>query len=516
MFLFRNATFRRAFLEKYAQMLPATRFLLSLRLIHGLSDRRIFLIALPAMAKKYRYSCPEKTLYPYLCNLMTKEDFLKKTSEGLNACQLYPSEQPVLVGLSGGADSIALVLALRALAFNVEALHCNFELRNAESDRDETFVRSFCRQQDLKLTVVHFQTRSYAARKGISLEMAARELRYEYFERQRGERQAAAIAVAHHRDDNAETLLLNLIRGTGIRGLCGMAPRNGHVVRPFLNMARAEIEAYLAGEGQAFVTDSSNLAADVVRNKIRLNIMPLLQEINPSVVSTLQATAARMSGTEAYYNAAIEEARQRVWQGDGIDVNKLREEPAPQTLLYELLSEKGFNSAQVNEIYEHLSGASGREYLSRDWRLLIDRGRILLRNRHESYACLCDTLPSQGRVKVAPDTCLAIDYRSVSPGFSIPRDKQTVCVDADKLTLPLTVRFIRAGDRFVPFGMKGEKLVSDYLTDCKKSVFAKERQLVVCSGERIVWLVGERADNRFRLESGSRNALLITRTVSRD
>lgn len=442
---------------------------------------------------------------------MTKKDFLKKVNEGVVACRLQTGDGPVLVGLSGGADSVALVLALRASGFRVEALHCNFELRGEESDRDEAFVRAFCQQQDVPLAVVHFPTRRYADRKGISVEMAARELRYAYFERQRNERQAAAVAVAHHRDDNAETLLLNLIRGTGIRGLSGMMPRNGHVVRPFLNIARAEIEAYLAAEGKTFVTDSSNLKADVIRNKIRLNILPMLREINPSIVDTLQATAIRLAGTEVYYDKAIKEARTRVCRENVIYVVKLLDEPAPQMLLYELLSEKGFNGAQVDDIYAHLPGCPGREYLSRDWRLLVDRSRLLLRNRHECYECLCPVLPQQGTVSVTVDTDFCISRQPVSAGFSIPRDKDTVCLDADKLAFPLTVRFVRPGDRFVPFGMKGEKLVSDYLTDCKKSLFDKEHQLVVCSGGRIVWLVGERADNRFRLEAGSRHALLITR-----
>lgn len=416
----------------------------------------------------------------------------------------------VLVALSGGADSVSLLLALKMLSFRVEAVHCNFELRGAESERDEMFVRALCRRLNVHLEVTHFRTQTYARRNGVSVEMAARELRYAYFERLRRERGADCIAVAHHRDDNVETLLLNLIRGTGVHGLTGMASRNGQVVRPLLNIARADIEAFLEDTGESYVTDSTNLQDEAVRNKIRLNILPQLQAINPSIAETLQATAQRMAGAEAYYNRAIDEACQRVMHGEIIDTAALLREPSPATLLYEILSEKGFNRMQVSEIYEHINGEPGHIYDCAEWRLLRDRGRLLLRSKQDTFVCHTSVLPLQGVVSVATGLTFVIRREPVNDAFVVPRNKGSVCLDVDKLAFPLTVRPIREGDRFVPFGMTGSKLVSDYLTDVKMSQFDKERQLVVCSGADIVWLVGERADNRFRLDGHSRFAMTLS------
>lgn len=440
---------------------------------------------------------------------MTKQDFIEKVRCAAADCGMDPAQGPVLVALSGGADSVALLHVLRALDFPVEAVHCNFELRGAESDRDEAFVRSLCRRLGVELHVTHFRTRQHARRNGISVEMAARELRYAYFDRLRQERRAGCVAVAHHRDDNVETLLLNLVRGTGIHGLTGMAPRNGHVVRPLLGVSRADVEAYLAELGQDYVTDSTNLQDEVQRNKIRLNILPQLGEINPAVADTLQATAMRLAGVAAYYDWAIERARQRVCRDGGIDKEALRNEPAPQALLYEILSGKGFNPAQISEIYEHMDGEPGRVYESDSWRLLRDRDALLLRSKADRFECLCPVLPLQGTVRVAPGITFVIRREAVGPGFDVPRQKHTACFDVEKLAFPLTVRRVQEGDRFVPFGMKGSRLVSDFLTDAKKSLFDKERQLVVCSGDRIAWLVGERPDDRFRLDEHTRYAMIL-------
>lgn len=441
--------------------------------------------------------------------LMNKKDFIEQIGFAVKGCGMSVADGPVLVALSGGADSVALLHVLRMLNFKVEAVHCNFELRGAESDRDEIFVRKLCSKMQVKLHVSHFDTRDYASRKGISIEMAARELRYAYFENLRQERKASCIAVAHHRDDNVETVLLNLIRGTGIHGLTGMASRNGFIVRPLLGVSRADIEAFLAAEGQDFVTDSTNLQDEVVRNKIRLNILPLLKDINPAIVHTLQVTATRLAGTAVYYDRAIDEACKRVCHDDCIDTVMLRREPAPMAVLYEILSPKGFNNQQVEEIYKQINGLPGKVYESREWRLLRDRDCFRLRHKDESGGCLCTVLPLQGVVRVTPQIQFVIRRVVVDASFSVPRHKDCVCMDMDKLTLPLTVRLIRDGDRFIPFGMKGEKLVSDYLTNLKKSLFEKERQLVVCSGGQIAWLVGERPDNRFRVDDHTRSVLCI-------
>ncbi|MCM1108780.1 MAG: tRNA lysidine(34) synthetase TilS [Clostridium sp.] len=438
------------------------------------------------------------------------ETFLQQVKTSVVRHALLQAGNKVMVALSGGADSVALLRVL--LTFNVRcvAVHCNFRLRGAESDRDEIFVRSLCARHGVELHVRAFHTRRYADGLGISIEMAARELRYKWFEQMRGEIGADCIAVAHHRDDAVETLLLNLLRGTGIYGLTGMRRRNGYVVRPLLDFSRSQILDYLKELGQDYVTDSTNLDADeATRNKIRLEVLPLLETVNPSVRDTLQATAERMADAEYLYDEAVQAAFHRVIDGRFISLSALEAEPAPRTVLYEWLSRHRFNSAQVAEIYEQRNGEPGREYQSRDWRLLRDRGGWWLRPVVEEYPCLSPVLPLEGKVRLSPDVTVCISRRPYTGDAGIPRRRTCASLDMDRLRFPLTVRFIRPGDRFVPFGMKGTRLVSDYLTDAKRSLFDKERQLVVCSGDDIVWLVGERSDDRYRVTSSTRFMFII-------
>lgn len=440
--------------------------------------------------------------------------FCKKVERTIREHQLLSSGDKVLVALSGGADSVALLLVLLDLGYRCDAVHCNFRLRGKESLRDEDFVRALCRKLRVPLHVKAFDTVVYAGEKGISIEMAARELRYGYFEQLRSEWRYDRIAVAHHRNDNAETLLLNLIRGTGLKGLTGIHYNNGAIVRPLLDMGREEIETYLSDEHQDYVTDSTNLEADVVRNKIRLDILPRMQEINPSLMATVQDTIGRLNEAYELYVSAVENAKDRVMEGRRIDMEALCRVPAPRTVLFEILSVYGFNSLQVAEIYEQMAGEPGRIYESAEWRLLRDRGFFELRHKGERCECLCHTLPLDGYVQVTSECAFSIRRVRCDDTFRIPHSKNTVCLALDKLEYPITVRLLEEGDRFVPFGMDGTKLISDYLTDEKKTLFEKECQLVVCSGDRVAWLVNERADNRFRIDETTSYALVI-QTVER-
>lgn len=413
--------------------------------------------------------------------------FQSKINQYIDEKQLFGRRAKVLVALSGGADSVALLRVLLALGYRCEAAHCNFHLRAEESDRDEQFVRRLCENLSVKLHVVHFDTVAYAARNHISIEMAAREMRYEWFEKLRLEVGAEVIAVAHHRDDSVETFLLNLIRGTGINGLKGIAGKNGAIVRPLLEVSREEVVGYLQKLDQDYVVDSTNLQDEYLRNKIRLNLLPLLREFNPSVSESIAETAGRLKDAASLYNNAIDAARRRVTEKGHIHIERLLAEIAPESLLFEILYPLGFNSMQVKDIFHSLAGQSGRRFVSKDWEVLRDRTHLLLRAR-------------------APEEIprLSVEIRDLTPDFVISRDKQVAYLDADKLVLPLTIRKWQAGDKFVPFGMKGKKKVSDYLTDCKRSLFEKENQYVACSGEEIVWLIGERSDNRFRVTEETR------------
>lgn len=407
---------------------------------------------------------------------------------------LFAKADRLLVALSGGSDSVSLLRVLLRLGYDCEAAHCNFHLRGPESVRDEEFVLGLCRQLGVCLHVIHFDTVGYSRQHHVSLEMAARELRYGWFERIRQLRSARCVAVAHHEDDSIETFLLNLMRGTGINGLRGIRPKNGPIVRPLLCVGRRDIEAYLRAVGQAWVTDSTNLEANVARNKVRLDLLPVMERISPSVRQSILRTAANLDSAAAIYNKGVDEGRRRVMTGGGISIGALLREPSPQALLHEIVSPLGFNAAQTATMLSALrSPQPGKLFVSPTHVIVRDRDLLVISPR--------------GQEQVVE---LSFERVNVTPGFLIPRDRRTACLDADKLRGDLSVRPWRQGDWFVPFGMSGRKLVSDFLTDQKLSRLAKQRQQVLLSGDDIVWVVGLRSDNRFRLDATSRHALIVS------
>lgn len=426
--------------------------------------------------------------------------FKQRVQQFINEKKLLDTYGKVLVALSGGADSVALLRVLLSSGYSCECAHCNFHLRGEESDKDELFVQHLCDRMGSKLHLAHFDTRSYASANKLSIEMAARELRYAWFEELRAQVGANAIAVAHHRDDSVETILLNLIRGTGINGLKGIAPRNGYIVRPLLQESRESIEEYLRTLEQDYVIDSTNLQDVYMRNKIRLNILPMMKELNPSVAESIQETGVRLAEVARIYNRDRKEVLNRVLKEISADERQLcivdvLQDVAPESLLYEALSPLGFNAAQVKDILHCIiAEQSGKRFHSLQWEVLRDRDSLLIHRRGVEDEALE----------------LLVDEQEITSGFMVPKDRFIACVDADKIIQPLTLRKCRVGDWFVPFGMKGRKKVSDYLTDRKRSLYEKERQWVVCSGEDIVWLVDERIDNRFRVKEDSRRVLLIS------
>lgn len=404
--------------------------------------------------------------------------------------QLMSPDAKVIVALSGGADSVALLHVLLRLDYKCEAVHCNFHLRGDESLRDEAFVRDMCHKMGVGLTVADFDTVAYAGEKKISIEMAARDLRYAFFEKTAAEHGADMIAVAHHKDDVAETMLLNLMRGSGIRGLHGIRPKNGIVVRPLLCVERNEIIEYLEGANIGYVTDSTNLKSDYTRNKVRLQILPLMREINPSIVSTLAQTAERMAGAEKIYDKAIEEGKERVMINGNINLASLAAEPSPEALLHEILSPLGFNGMQSDDIMNNIDGDSGKEYSSASHAIVRDRGMLLVEKKEGDIPRVNMPLPTEGTIET-PQGCITIEQTAFDG--KIDKRPSVAMLDRAKLRLPLQVRNVATGDRFRPFGMRGSKLVSDYLTDRKKSIIEKRNQLVVVDAQgEIVWLVGER------------------------
>ena len=301
------------------------------------------------------------------------ETFIKKeallTKEGLH-----------LVALSGGTDSVALLRVLMDLGYHVEAVHCNFHLRGEESDRDEKFVSSLCLKYHVPLHLIHFDTVEYASIHQVSIEMAARELRYRYFHQLRDDIGAETICVAHHRDDAVETLIMNLLRGAGIHGLTGIRPRNGHIVRPLLGISRQEIEEYLHSIGQDYVTDSTNLQADVLRNKIRLQLLPFLEKLYPGASDNIARSAYYLSEAEKVYNSnfSTHEVQGESPQGATLSLSAVKDFPSPLCLLHEHLTPFGFNRTQIGQILTHLNDEPGRIFSSATHTLAIDRESIVV------------------------------------------------------------------------------------------------------------------------------------------
>lgn len=444
-----------------------------------------------------------------------KMTFTEKVYSTIVRKSLPLAGKEVIVALSGGADSVALLRVLLELNCHCTAAHYNFHLRGKESMRDERFVRELCRSLGVDVRVAEADTVSYAAEKRVSVEMAARDLRYDFFA-SLCEELRAPVAVAHHRDDNCETLLLNLIRGTGLRGLCGMAyeservcscGKNIRIVRPLLDVSREEILEYLKSKQQSFVTDSTNLVADVKRNKIRLEIIPQLREINPSVCDTLQKEIRKFSDAYNIYKDAVgkvlDEIEHNVYGDEILYAEKLNVCVSPEIVLFEWLSPKGFNEDQIEN-----ASRNERE----EARLMESNDYILYFNKYR-YVVVRKDSATKGNKFVLQPGC------EVNTGFSVvriadvdkfpPKKKLTetdlAYIDADKVSFPLVLRRIETGDRFVPFGMKGSKLVSDFLKDCKVPVEERLRQLVVCDKEKIIWIVGRRVDNRVRISQDTAN-----------
>lgn len=417
--------------------------------------------------------------------------------------------RPVLVGLSGGADSVALLSVLVRLGYACVALHCDFHLRGEESERDAAFARTFAESLGVPFYQTDFDTVAYAREHHLSIEMAARALRYAWFEELRERLGAQAIAVAHHRDDSVETVVMNLIRGTGIRGLTGIRPRNGFVVRPLLCVSRADIVAWLENQGIRYVTDSTNLSDAYTRNFIRLNVLPLLERINPSVREAIARSAEHLSAVASVYAYEIAQAREEVIVSEGcLSIEALCRFPAPEAILYELLKEYGFSRWVSAEVFDALRKESGKVFYSKTHRLLKDRAYLWivpLEREAEKTSFLLDPSREIYREPVG----LTFRELPITPDFQIEKNRRFAYFDADKLRFPLTLRKWREGDWFVPFGMKGRQKLSDYFSDHKFSRIEKEKAWLLCSGDAIIWLIGERADNRFRIDSGTKRVLAV-------
>lgn len=445
--------------------------------------------------------------------------FSRQVAQFIRDERLFTLQDRLLIGLSGGADSVALLRVLLELGYRPAAVHCNFRLRGDESERDEAFVRDLARRLGIEITVRRFDTTDEARRSGESIEMAARRLRYTTFEELRRSGGCSLIAVAHHRDDQIETIMLNLLRGTGVSGLRGMLPRAGNVVRPLLFAPREDIEHYLEQIRQNYVTDSTNLRPAGKRNQVRLELLPLMRRLNPSACDAIMRMARNLRETEEitdYYIARALDNLQRRGDCQVLPLTVVSRFPAPRALLHTWLAARGFNSAQIDDITLAVADRNtGSRFLSREWQLTLGTDSLWLSPLAEKDIETAVPLPVPGSLS-APLPGIALIELSVEP-FTAPsqisRLPYEATLDADLAWGSLILRYTKPGDRFSPYGMKGSKLVSDYLTDIKAGGPLRSRQTVVCRGDEIVWLTGRRVDRRFAVVPGKTGNLLRIRVT---
>ena len=419
---------------------------------------------------------------------------LRRVKNFIEQHQLLSPADKVIVGLSGGADSVALLDLLLRLNYNCLAVHCNFHLRAEESVRDEQFVRQLCDQLQVPLIVHNFQTADYAKQNHISLEMAARDLRYNLFQQLLEENHCSAIAVAHHQNDQAETVLLNLYRGTGIRGRAGMKPRNGNIIRPLLSVTHDDILDYLTLRGFSHVEDSTNSDTSIPRNLIRQQ----LHQLPPSAVKHISSTANLIRGYHTLANAYITQISPNLLSVSGnetrINIPQLLLTPAPETILYELL--RPYSFTQSDEIFLSLTSTSGRQFFSDTHIALKDRDYLIIYEKNTRET----TIPR-----------IITSVRNKRPQETFPHQSDfQIIADSKILLSPLSLRHFQPGDRFTPFGMTQSRKLQDFFSDLKLTRKQKQETWLLLSGDEIAWVVGYRLSNKFKVTSRTSKVALIT------
>jgi len=423
-------------------------------------------------------------------------DFLEFVKEK----QLFEPPQKVLLAISGGIDSMVLLHLFEKSEFEYGIVHCNFNLRGEESDGDEKFVKQQVFLHGVPAWFESFETEEYARLNGISIEMAARELRYEFFEKVRSENEFDCIATAHHIDDLIETFFLNLSRKTGIKGLTGIKEKSGKIIRPLLFADRKQIENYAHANFIEFREDSTNNEVVFQRNFLRHKILPLFQELNPSFKKNILASIENLKETEQVYSGYLEEEKKRVFHRDNqkveIDIEALLKTPFPEALLFEMLTDFNYNSSVIKTIYESLSTDSGKQFYSKTHRLVKDRQSLFIVPVTEQEERIYYVENSEN--ELFEPLNLVVEKIPVSE-FKLNKSPNVACLDLNLLEFPLLIRKWQQGDYFQPLGMTGYKKVSDFFIDEKIPLHEKENTWLLCSGNKIVWIIGFRIDNRFKV-----------------
>jgi tRNA(Ile)-lysidine synthase len=429
----------------------------------------------------------------------------------INDHNLITKGKKVLLAVSGGIDSMVMSDLFMKSGLETGIAHCNFSLRGIESDLDEELVKKRAIENNILFHTVKFQTGEFASEKGISVQMAARELRYEWFEKVRREYGYESVAVAHNLNDSIETMLINLTRGTGIAGLTGIKPSINHIIRPMLFATRSTIEKYQEKHKITYREDRSNSDVKYNRNRIRHLVIPVLKEINPSVENTLNETAERLSGINEIVNIFIEQLKKDlILTGKDyitLNISKLKPYLGNRTIIFEIFREFGVTNPELRDLVNIIEGRTGSEIFTLSHRIIRDREKLIITGK---------TIPEDSvfivsgikEMKKAPGIASAnIDF--VSGEYSVAHNRSTASLDYRKILFPLTIRHWHEGDSFFPFGMNKRKKLSDYFIDRKFSKPDKENALVVESDGKIIWIVGERIDNRFRITTKTKEVLVL-------
>ncbi|RSK36093.1 tRNA lysidine(34) synthetase TilS [Hymenobacter metallilatus] len=428
---------------------------------------------------------------------------------------LFSPTDQLLVAVSGGLDSVVLADVLHRLGVKFGVAHCHFGLRGEEADADEQFVRKLAEKYEAPYFVEFFQTKKFAEQEGISTQMAARALRYEWFERVREQQGYAAIATAHHQRDTAETMLLNLTHGTGLAGLHGIRPKAGHLVRPLLAVSKPDLYDYVVENRLIWREDASNDSPVYQRNRLRLEVLPVLRDINPSLDHTMSVTAERVGAAEEIVRRYVEEtaaqAQRQEPEATYLDIRLLQKTAATALVLHELLRPFGFSYLVTKDIVQSFGAEPGRRFESPTHQLVKDRDQLVITPRKLRQFGSHQLQAGQEALKI-DGLHLRTELLEITEGYDVPKGKALAALDADVLKFPLTVRPWQEGDWFMPIGMKGKKKLSDFLIDQKVPLNLKDNVWVLVSADgKIAWVIGFRPDERFRVTEQTERVLLVKR-----
>ncbi|WP_207493736.1 tRNA lysidine(34) synthetase TilS [Aridibaculum aurantiacum] len=440
-------------------------------------------------------------------NLLTKFTDHIKLKNG------FTNQHQFLLAVSGGIDSVVLCDLFHKAKLQFSIAHCNFQLRGAESERDELFVKELAKKYEVDIFVQHFDTKAYAENNKLSTQVAARDLRYDWFRQLIAEGKASYIVTAHHADDNIETVVMNFFRGTGLKGLIGMDEHFQQVWRPLLGIRRKEILDYAAQHELQHVEDSSNASSNYTRNYFRNEMLPAIAQVFPQVVENLLKNIARLTEVELVYKQAIANYKKQLVEIKGkeahIPILKLLKAEPVRTILWEILSEYNFTAAQVDEILKLMQADNGSYVESPSHRIIKNRNWLIIAAKKAEEISNFIVVEAQQKKVDFPGGSLQFEYDIPASHVTISADASVAFIDAHELHFPLLLRKWKKGDYFYPLGMQKKKKLSKFFIDNKLSLIQKENTWVLESNKRIVWVIGQRLDNRFKLQPSTGSVVRV-------